>query len=70
MPKTIKVNEIGNPRLRIGMKKGGGMRFLHVGEGNVNAIKGQQGRMAQCTKAAKGLKGQKFKSEVKACLKG
>ena len=69
MPKTIKVNEIGNPQLRIGMKKGGGMRFLHVGKGNPEAIKGQQNKLASCAKSASGLKGKAFKDKVKSCAK-
>jgi hypothetical protein len=70
MAKTIKPGDMSNPKLRIGIKKGGmGLRFIHVGEGNLDAIKGQQGTMTSCAKSSKGLKGMAFKSAMKACLK-
>jgi hypothetical protein len=70
MAKTIKPSQMADPSLRIGIKKGGmGLRFLHVGKGNPKAIKEQQGKLASCARAAKGLKGQAFRDEVKKCAK-
>jgi len=70
MAKTIKPGEMGNPSLRIGIKKGGmGMRFLHVTGGNPDKIRAQQGVLTSCAKAAKGLKGVAFKDSVKKCLR-
>jgi len=70
MPRTIKPGDMGDPSLRIGIKKGGmGMRFLHVTNGNPEKIKAQQGVLASCAKQAKGLKGMAFRKEVTRCAK-
>ena len=69
MSKTIRPGQMGDPQMRIGFSKNGGMRFLKVSKGNPEAIKGQQQRLASCAKSAAGLKGAAFKAKVKACAK-
>lgn len=69
MPKTIKPGQMGDPQMRIGFSKSGGMRFLRVSKGNPDAIRGQQQRLAACAKDARGLKGAAFKAKVKACAR-
>ena len=60
---------MADPQMRIGFNKKGGMRFLKVGKGNPDAIRGQQQILAACAKDARGLKGAAFKARVKSCLK-
>ena len=69
MAKTIRPGQLADPQMRIGFSKQGGMRFLKVGKGNPEAIRGQQQRLAACAKDARGLKGAAFKAKVKACAK-
>jgi hypothetical protein len=67
MGKTIRPGQMGDPQMRIGFSKKGGMRFLKVGKGNPEAIKAQQQKLASCAKSAAGLKGAAFKAKVKSC---
>jgi hypothetical protein len=67
--KTIKVGELANPKIRVRFGKNGKMGFIKVGEGNPNAIKGQQGVLSQCAKSSAGLKGAAFKAKMKTCMK-
>lgn len=68
MGKTIKPGDLADPKLRIRIFKNK-MGFTHVGEGNPDAIKGQQSKLASCARSAKGLKGAEFKAAVKKCAK-
>lgn len=66
---TLKIGDMSNPAMKLRVWKNGRLGFIKTGPGNVELIKDQQAKLTQCAKAAKGLKGMKFRETVTKCIK-